>query len=78
MLLAFQLMPVLRSVFVDNSAKGFVPARKTVTKQRNEQQNVEKQSCLGKEGIEGKREEVRKSYKSVKNEIIAMASPLTM
>ena len=55
MLLAFQLMPVLRSVFVDNSAKGFAPARKTVTKQRNEQQNVEKQSCLGKEGIEGKR-----------------------
>ena len=53
-------MPVLRSVFVDNSAKGFVPARKTVTKQRNEQQNVEKQSCLGKEGLEGKSEEVRK------------------
>ena len=51
---------------------------KTVTKQRNEQQNVEKQSCLGKGGIEGKREEVKKSYKSAKNEIIAMASPLTM
>ena len=60
MLLAFQLMPALRVVFVDNSAKGFVLARKTVTKQRNEQQNVEKQSCLRERGIEGKREEVRK------------------